>query len=199
MKFSSPGINNRLRMTATDLTLINNGRFQAAFFDPIGYGAKFGDNNSQVNKTTYELKDSTKTHTFITDGTLDVNDTSSNLLFQIDAANVVTQIGTSLGLNRRTTSGTDTIGLGDYYLDADTTSVASDLALLAANAIGNKTSLSLVITDMAGNAILNNVTITPNGTDTINGVNAPVVINTAFGSIAMHSDGVSNWIITSRI
>jgi hypothetical protein len=43
------------------------------------------------------------------------------------------------------------------------------------------------------------ITITPDGTDSVDGDPTGYVINTSYGSITIVSDGNSNWIITSKI
>ena len=54
----------------------------------------------------------------------------------------------------------------------------------------------ILIADLSGNVgVVKTVTITPNGTDTINGVNGPIVLNTAYGYKELLSDGISRWTI----
>ena len=50
-----------------------------------------------------------------------------------------------------------------------------------------------IIKDRSGLASQNNLTITPNSTDTINNLNTSEVINYDYGSIILVSDGSSNW------
>lgn len=65
--------------------------------------------------------------------------------------------------------------------------------LPAASSIGSGQSIS--IKDGFGDAGLNNITILPNGTDTIdNGASA--IISVGKGELAFTSDGVSNWVVS---
>lgn len=49
------------------------------------------------------------------------------------------------------------------------------------------------IKDTVGSAATNNISITPNGTDTIEGVNATIAINETLSARILISDGVSAW------
>lgn len=49
------------------------------------------------------------------------------------------------------------------------------------------------IKDISGQAATNNISVAPNGTDTIDGVNATATINETYASRVLISDGVSAW------
>lgn len=53
----------------------------------------------------------------------------------------------------------------------------------------------LMVKDGNNNAQTNNITINPNGGDTIDGLNAPYLINWNNGSIGLVSDGISKWYV----
>jgi hypothetical protein len=55
------------------------------------------------------------------------------------------------------------------------------------------TALLFAIKDISGQASTNNISVVPNGTDTIDGVNATRTLNDNFGWTFFISDGVSNW------
>jgi hypothetical protein len=60
------------------------------------------------------------------------------------------------------------------------------------------TGTPLIIVDESGNCTaLISITVTPNGTDDINGVNGSAVLNQAYGSITLESSG-SGWTILNR-
>jgi hypothetical protein len=57
----------------------------------------------------------------------------------------------------------------------------------------------LRIVDETGNCSSSvNITVTPNGTDDINGVNASVALSSAYAHIALLSDGVSKWTVVDQ-
>jgi hypothetical protein len=70
------------------------------------------------------------------------------------------------------------------------TSAARTLNLPAAT-----TAMFVMVKDKTGSAQTNNITVAPNGTDTIEGVNASWVISTNRASVGFISDGVSAWYV----
>lgn len=55
--------------------------------------------------------------------------------------------------------------------------------------------MQVVIKDETGSADINNITIVPDGSDTIDGAAANYVLDSALGSINLISDGVSKWLV----
>jgi hypothetical protein len=56
---------------------------------------------------------------------------------------------------------------------------------------------TITIKDRSGTAATNNITVTPDGTDQIDGVNAPVTLNTDRAYITLYSDG-THWHIIGQ-
>lgn len=56
---------------------------------------------------------------------------------------------------------------------------------------------SITVKDANGTAATNNISVTPNGTDQIDGVNAAVVLNSARAYLTLYSDG-ANWHIIAQ-
>ncbi len=54
-------------------------------------------------------------------------------------------------------------------------------------------SMTVFVKDGVGSANLNPITVTPDGTDTIDTVNASVLVDFSFGCIGFISNGVSGW------
>ena len=134
-------------------------------------------------------------------GTFKITDNASNNLFTVGentgAGLAVSVFGTSMQYAvTNGITGTYNVTLSDYYLDADTTGGVVTLNLPAANSLGAKGGLTYIITDATRNATVNNITIVPNGSDTIQGLSA-LVLDKSGDSYTIHSDGVSNWIATS--
>jgi len=78
------------------------------------------------------------------------------------------------------------------YLIVDTT-VARSITLPAASAVSG--GRIYIIKDLNSNASTNNITITPNGADTIDS-NANLVIDSSSSTTMLVGDGVSNWLIS---
>lgn len=70
------------------------------------------------------------------------------------------------------------------------TSAARTLNLPAAT-----TSMFVEIKDYAGSAQTNNISVVPNGTDTIDGANSTFIINENYGARGFISNGVSAWYV----
>jgi hypothetical protein len=62
-------------------------------------------------------------------------------------------------------------------------------AAVSAGAVGK----FLIIKDESGAAGTNHITITPNGTETIDGVNASVTISTNYGVVRLYADSNGHW------
>lgn len=177
---------------------------------PTGFSEIFGTNNTslRVDATAqtmiynsndpwmmldganrrYELGD----YTFDWFGTsIDINDDVASKSITLRATTTVVNSG--ILFNQQTITGTASINDNAYYIDCGTNSSICTPLLPAIINSGR----TIVISDATYNASVNNIIITPNGADTINGSNSPFIINTNGGSIIIHSDGIfaNNWII----
>lgn len=83
-----------------------------------------------------------------------------------------------------------TTGDASKVLVIDTSSAANTLTLPAAT-----NAMTVVIKDKSLNAANNNITITPDGTDTIDGANSNYVIDANGVSVTLISDGTSAWYV----
>lgn len=81
-----------------------------------------------------------------------------------------------------------TVTSSHYYLAVDTSSIAITLDLPQASTV---TDQIYIIKDRNGNANTNNITIDPNGSETIDGAST-YVININYGRVTIYSNG-SNW------
>lgn len=70
----------------------------------------------------------------------------------------------------------------------DSSGGARTINLLAATNV-----VACIIKDQDGQAQTNNITISPNGTDTIDGTNADITITDNYGAVGLISDGTSAW------
>ena len=77
------------------------------------------------------------------------------------------------------------------YIAVNTTSGQVAITLPNAGAVAK--GRFFIIKDSPGSAGINAVTITPNGTQTIDNLNSALTISTTHGSYMLISDGVSNW------
>lgn len=82
------------------------------------------------------------------------------------------------------------VAASDYLIPVDTSTLAITINLPAAS-----TKRKLHIADASGNAASNNITISPNGGDTI-AVSGTLLISTAYGYRNLTSDGVSKWYVS---
>ena len=84
-----------------------------------------------------------------------------------------------------------TASTNDYYIGASpTASLGIELPAASSLSIGQ----SFLIKDESGNANSYNITINPNGSDTIEGGNS-VILSIQYASISLHTDGVSKFFI----
>lgn len=82
-----------------------------------------------------------------------------------------------------------TTGDAQKVLGVDTSS-ARTLNLPAATNV-----MWVTVKDESGSAATNNITITPNGTDKIDGVNASITISENYAARGLMSDGTDNWLV----
>lgn len=89
-------------------------------------------------------------------------------------------------------TGSYTPATTDLFLLCDTSTGAITINLLAASGvIGQR----LVIVDTAGQAATNNITITPNGSDTIQGENSNLTVNVNNASIDLLASSSTAYVI----
>lgn len=74
-----------------------------------------------------------------------------------------------------------------------TVTLPTSQAFMGGSAFGTDSMRQLVVKDETGNAGTSTITITPNGTETIDGVNASVTITTAYGLKRLYADGNGHW------
>lgn len=95
-------------------------------------------------------------------------------------------------------AGNLTITSGDSFVFINTnTSTTRTIILPAASAV--TAGRYYIIKDKTGSAATNNITITPAGSDTIDGVSASVKVTSAYGNLTLISDGVSGWLTNAAI
>lgn len=95
----------------------------------------------------------------------------------------------SVGQVYNTTAQTTTIGTGNEIITVDT-SAARTFTLPAATQVGRH----FLFCDSTNTAGTNSITINPNGTDTINGANSAVVINTNSSCKNLYNIVTNKWI-----
>ena len=84
-----------------------------------------------------------------------------------------------------------TASTNDYYIGVQSTaSLGIKMPAASSLSIGQ----SFLIKDESGNANSYNITINPNGSDTIEGGNS-VILSIQYASISLHTDGVSKFFI----
>jgi hypothetical protein len=84
-----------------------------------------------------------------------------------------------------------TPALSEYVLGVTTTSTAITISLPPP--LISDVGRVLLIKDVTNNAAVNNITITPNGTDTIDGVNASIVLNSNGAAVHCIVVGANKW------
>jgi hypothetical protein len=93
----------------------------------------------------------------------------------------------------RTATTTDyTVLSTDDIVGCDTSSNTIEITLPAASSIGAGKRYS--IKDEGGNAGLNNITVTPDGSDTIDG-DASKTIDSAYTSMTIYCNGSNGWFV----
>lgn len=86
-----------------------------------------------------------------------------------------------------------TMASTDTYIGVTSTAAPRTITLLAAGTFLDGRIVD--IKDESGGAAANNITITPNGADTIDGVNAPVPITQNYGEFSLVKRGTGWWIV----
>jgi len=106
----------------------------------------------------------------------------------------ITGSSTGVGLRLKYSSITTTPftpALSEYVLGVTTTSTAITIALPPP--LISDVGRVLLIKDVSNNAAVNNITITPNGTDTIDGVNASIVLNSNNAAVHCIVTAANKW------
>lgn len=116
---------------------------------------------------------------------------SSGTSVQITNGSSLAAVGTGVITYSSITSSPYSVVTGDAQkVLGVNTSTAKTLNLPAASNV-----MCLWIKDVTGSAATNNITIAPNGADTIEGVAGNLVINETYSSRTLMSDGVSRWFV----
>ena len=95
-------------------------------------------------------------------------------------------------------AGNLTIAANASYVFINTSTAAARVITLPA-ASGVTSGRYFIIKDKTGSAATNNITITPAGSDTIDGVASSTTISSAYGSLTLVSDGVSGWLTNASL
>ena len=101
--------------------------------------------------------------------------------------------GSVQALNRFSVSGDITIGASDdIVVLAVNTAAAREITLPSVSAVSD--GRFYIVIDEYGSAYDNNITLTPNGSDTINGESS-LVIDSSYSATWVIADGTSNWLV----
>lgn len=113
---------------------------------------------------------------------------------QITSGGAIAAVGSGVLTVGAVVSASRAVVAGDAQkvLPVDSTSAAITLTLPVASTGGG---INFVVKDKVGNAAVNNITITPDGFETIENVNASYLIDANFMSVSLISDGSSNWAV----
>lgn len=105
---------------------------------------------------------------------------------------VIAAPGAAISFTVTATSGDLSIGPSDGFVvvSVNTSTTANEITLPNASAVS--TGRIYIVKDSSGDANVNAITITPNGTDTIDGA-ASVTVDSSYGSLMLIGDGSSNW------
>lgn len=156
--------------------------------------------NRLVNVLSLKLSNLTAALTSSTD--FNSLQSVNNNLYYVNGAGIPVQItngGTIMGTQSIVTS------LGFESVSEDVTILNSDTFVVVSVNTTNAVEVTLppigevskgrfyLIKDATGNALSKNITITPDGTDTIEGA-SNLIVNFNYGSFYIASDGISNWI-----
>lgn len=99
---------------------------------------------------------------------------------------------------RRDSSATDFTDTGiSYYIGITNTAIARNVYLASASLVLSPIGRIIIVKDESGAAATNNITVWPNGADTIDGA-ASKAINTNYGWLMLISDGTSKWFVIGK-
>lgn len=123
-----------------------------------------------------------------------------NNLYYNNAAGTPVQI-TSGGVVNAPGSGAISVNVVSSYPytvvagDAQKVLIIDTSAARVLNLPAATQAMFFMVKDGPGNALANNISVTPNGGDTIDGLNTAYLINTPYQSLGFVSDGVSSWYV----
>lgn len=121
-------------------------------------------------------------------------------LYWVNAAGASVQI-TNGGSIASVGSGVLTLGVPASYPytvlvgDAQKVLLIDTSSARTVNLPAATNAMTVYLKDSVGQADINNISVTPNGTDTIDGVNAAYKINSALSVAGFISDGVAGWYV----
>lgn len=123
-----------------------------------------------------------------------------NNLYYTNAAGVAIQLTTGSSVNAPGSGeiSADTPASYPYTVvtgDAQKVLLIDTSAARTINLPAATNAMFFMIKDKAGTAQTNNITVTPDGTDTIDGANSNFTLNSNYGSWGFVSDGVSAWYV----
>lgn len=131
---------------------------------------------------------------YVVNGNLYFTNSSGSAVQITSGGSLVTPAGVVTSLTKTSITGNLTISSSDTYVivQADPTSAAIEIELPSAAAVPE--GRIYIIQDIVGIANTHNITLTPNGTDTINGESS-FIMDSDHMSIMIVGDGISNWSI----
>lgn len=131
---------------------------------------------------------------YVVNGNLYFTNSSGTAVQITSGGSLVAPAGTVTSFSKVSTTGDITLAPADTYviIQVDATSAAVEVSLPLAAAVSE--GRIYIIQDFASTANEHNITITPNGSDTING-ESNYIIESDGEAIILLGDGASNWSI----
>lgn len=147
---------------------------------------KFDSQASALSGTSYASSLS------VAGGNLYYTNSAGTAIQITSGGSVIAAPGAAISFTVTATSGDLAIGPSDGFVvvSVNTSSTANEITLPSASAVS--TGRIYIVKDSSGDANVNVITITPNGTDTIDG-SSSVTIDSSYGSFMLIGDGSSNW------
>lgn len=128
---------------------------------------------------------------YVSGGNLFFTNGSGGAVQITSGGSILSAPGTTISLAPTQLSGDLSIAAGDSFVMINVnTSAARAISLPSISAVA--AGRFYLVKDGSGSARANNITITPDGSDTIDGA-ASAVLNSDRGALMIISDGVSNW------
>ncbi len=180
------GVSVNSSSTANQLLLSSGTVGTASTFGAVPLG-----NSNSVTGTLVVGNGGTGATTFTTNGVLIGNGTSAvgTSSTTLNSAGTLTMTG-AFYVNTRTVSS----GVAVTVNATDNLLMVNNSASIAVNLPTASTNAGRYLTIVkTGSNILQTITVTPNGADTINGTLASVLLTTQYSRITLECDGVSTW------